>query len=365
MGFYLRKSVKVGPLRFNLSKSGVGVSAGIKGLRIGTGPRGNYIHMGRGGLYYRKTIPNGAPSRPRSNSSPASEAINPPLIDDTHEPLKEIESGSISDMVDSSSKELVDELNSKRKKIRLWPIGAVLGLLCVFFLSNNQFNNWVVYGTAISFSVLTLFLAYRDVLTKSAVILYNVEDEFEQLYQKMHDAFNRMKDCRKVWHLEASGKVKDKKYHAGADNIVKRSPISLTLKNPPFVKTNIATPCIPVGKQTMYFFPDKVLVYEKNGVGAVSYENLEVLIGQSQFIEDERVPKDARVVGQTWKYVNKRGGPDKRFKDNRQIPIALYDDVHFHSNTGLNERIQLSRANVSSSFANAILEVGQTSKAYS
>ncbi|MFD2423467.1 DUF4236 domain-containing protein [Ralstonia solanacearum] len=49
MGFYVRQSVKVGPLRFNFSKSGVGVSTGVKGIRIGTGPRGNYIHMGRGG----------------------------------------------------------------------------------------------------------------------------------------------------------------------------------------------------------------------------------------------------------------------------------------------------------------------------
>ncbi|QOK83482.1 DUF4236 domain-containing protein [Ralstonia solanacearum] len=48
MGFYVRQSVKVGPLRFNFSKSGVGVSTGVKGIRIGTGPRGNYIHMGRG-----------------------------------------------------------------------------------------------------------------------------------------------------------------------------------------------------------------------------------------------------------------------------------------------------------------------------
>jgi hypothetical protein len=59
MGFYLRKSIKVGPIRFNLSKSGVGVSAGVTGFRIGTGPRGNYVHMGRGGIYYRKTLPSG------------------------------------------------------------------------------------------------------------------------------------------------------------------------------------------------------------------------------------------------------------------------------------------------------------------
>lgn len=48
MGFYIRKSVSVGPFRFNHSKSGVGVSAGIAGLRLGSGPRGNYVHRGSG-----------------------------------------------------------------------------------------------------------------------------------------------------------------------------------------------------------------------------------------------------------------------------------------------------------------------------
>jgi hypothetical protein len=39
VGFYVRKSVKAGPFRFNLSKSGIGVSAGVPGFRVGTGPR--------------------------------------------------------------------------------------------------------------------------------------------------------------------------------------------------------------------------------------------------------------------------------------------------------------------------------------
>ena len=56
MGFYVKKSIRVGPMRFNLSKSGVGASIGIKGLRIGTGPRGNYIHIGAGGVYYRASL---------------------------------------------------------------------------------------------------------------------------------------------------------------------------------------------------------------------------------------------------------------------------------------------------------------------
>ena len=56
MGFYFRKSVNFGPFRLNFSKSGIGVSTGVKGFRVGTGPNGNYVHMGRNGIYYKKTF---------------------------------------------------------------------------------------------------------------------------------------------------------------------------------------------------------------------------------------------------------------------------------------------------------------------
>ena len=56
MGWYLRKSLKIGPVRFNLSKSGIGTSIGVKGLRLGTGPKGPYVHGGRGGLYFREHL---------------------------------------------------------------------------------------------------------------------------------------------------------------------------------------------------------------------------------------------------------------------------------------------------------------------
>lgn len=54
MAFYLRKSYSFGPLRLNLSKSGLGVSGGVTGARVGIGPKGTYFHGGRHGIYYRK-----------------------------------------------------------------------------------------------------------------------------------------------------------------------------------------------------------------------------------------------------------------------------------------------------------------------
>jgi len=52
MPFFLRKSMNVGPVRLNLSKSGIGTSFGSTGFRIGVRPDGrSYIHAGRHGVY--------------------------------------------------------------------------------------------------------------------------------------------------------------------------------------------------------------------------------------------------------------------------------------------------------------------------
>ncbi len=56
MGFGFRKSKKIGGVRLNLSKSGLGISYGIKGFRISHNSRGTYLNAGRGGIYYRKKL---------------------------------------------------------------------------------------------------------------------------------------------------------------------------------------------------------------------------------------------------------------------------------------------------------------------
>lgn len=108
MGIYLRKSIAVGPFRFNLSKSGLGVSAGIKGLRIGTGPRGNYVRIGTKNIYYRSTIASSPSESDPIKDKSQQVTSNPHAL--THEPLKEIDSAHVTQIVDSSSSELLNEL---------------------------------------------------------------------------------------------------------------------------------------------------------------------------------------------------------------------------------------------------------------
>ena len=68
MGFYVRKAAKVGPFRLNLSKSGLGVSAGVRGFRVSGGRRGALVHMGRHGIYYRKSLSKSSRSGKRGHT---------------------------------------------------------------------------------------------------------------------------------------------------------------------------------------------------------------------------------------------------------------------------------------------------------
>ncbi|MBU4468822.1 MAG: DUF4236 domain-containing protein [Candidatus Omnitrophica bacterium] len=354
MGFYLRKSLNVGPLRFNLSKSGIGVSTGIKGFRIGAGPRGNYIRMGGGCIYYRKTwsSESGESQQIRYETRiPKEEVVK-------KDELNEIESGSVFNMVDSSSAELLKEFNSKLQKVSIGPI-TFIGAIVLFISSTNFFKpgqlpSWVPIITLIFGAVAIVLAFYYDEMSKSIVLFYEGDDGVNKAYQTFHDAFDKLMQCAKVFHIEARGDARDWKRNAGASYLVRRKIIFLNKGNPPYVKTNISIPIIPVGRQILYFFPDRLLVVEKGAVGAVDYKLLKIDIRPTRFIEDETVPIDAKIVDHTWRFVNKNGEPDRRFNNNRELPILLYEEVHFTSESELNEVMQLSRLDVTQEFKEAI-----------
>ena len=125
MPFYIRKAISFGPIRFNLSKSGVGVSAGVKGLRVGSGPAGNYVHAGRHGLYYKKFFSSGKGSSGKSfNGSNNIFNGNTSSSGDTI-----IDSGSVLEMVDSKSSQLIDEINEKNKLFSFLPLSILIAVL--------------------------------------------------------------------------------------------------------------------------------------------------------------------------------------------------------------------------------------------
>ena len=80
MSWRFRKSINLGGVKVNLSKSGVGMSVGGKGFRAGIGPKGPYQSMGipGTGLYsvnYASSGSKNAPARTPAGSVPVSSSV--------------------------------------------------------------------------------------------------------------------------------------------------------------------------------------------------------------------------------------------------------------------------------------------------
>jgi hypothetical protein len=348
MGWYLRKSVSVGPFRFNLSEAGVGMSVGVRGLRVGSGPRGNYVHLGRAGVYYRQTLP--SPDTALRHP-PSAAAVIPST---THAPLEDIESSSAVQIVDSSSEHILAEIREKRRLVSLTPVAIVvcLGLWSLLVSTSPSFSLLSV-STVLAVSAI-LAARYRDRVRKTVVILYDFDPSVEEAFRRFTEWAQAVASSRRAWHVAASGQVYDRKYHAGASELVRRNPTTLRSSSPPHIETNVPVLSLGAGRQTLYFLPDRLLVYDATGVGAVTYRTLEISVTRQRFIEDGGAPSDATVVDHTWRYVNRKGGPDRRFSNNPQLPICLYDELNLRTSSGLNETFHVSKSGVCHGFASAV-----------
>jgi hypothetical protein len=102
----------------------------------------------------------------------------------------------------------------------------------------------------------------------------------------------------------------------------------------------------------LFFLPDVILYWQDGRYGAITYHEFQVEQGFTRFIEEQDVPADSVILDRTWRYVNKNGGPDRRFNNNRQIPVLQYGVLIFASLKGLNIHLNTSNAQQSLAFAN-------------
>ena len=62
------------------------------------------------------------------------------------------------------------------------------------------------------------------------------------------------------------------------------------------------------------------------------------------------MPSDSVQVDTTWQYVNVKGGPDRRYKNNRKLPVMEYAELTVRGN-GLQHVFLLSNVQAAMTFA--------------
>jgi hypothetical protein len=220
---------------------------------------------------------------------------------------------------------------------------------------------WVAIAMGLGLLVASLFVYRWDLRRKLVILHYELEGEFGHIYRELYESGSRLAGASRTWHISASAKVLDKKYHAGASASVRRKPSTVSTEQPPFMACNINPIAIAFSNTKFYFFPDRLLIYGKGGaVGAVAYSNLHAEPSVTRFVEDGAIPRDAKVVDRTWRFVNKKGGPDRRFKSNRELPICAYGELALTSESGVSELLMTSQQGLEVQFATALRQMSRT-----
>ena len=359
MGFRFRRTIRIVPgVRLNVSRSGTSISLGGRGYRYTIGPKGTRETVGLpgSGLSWTSYRPYTTGRQPQSapHSTPDS-AITPSSIDPD---AIVFESAAIEQLVSGSTSELAPILDAVRKRWRFHPIVLVLALSAVALAVASNSPPAII--GAIAFTVIAWpVAAILDRRRLTITLDYDLQDNQLRRFNELAQQFQGLTKCRKVWRIPLQHRETDWKRNAGASHTVQRRETAPRTALPHLIKSNLKFPSIPLGKKTIYFTPDAILVVARRSVAALDYDDFEIDVRRTQFIESARPPRDATVVGTTWQYVNKGGGPDRRFSNNRKLPVCLYGEMDMKSSSGFNERIQCSYAEAVLQFASSIVGMRQ------
>jgi Protein of unknown function (DUF4236) len=368
MALHFRRSVKAGPFRFNFSKSGIGLSVGVRGFRFGTGPQGHFIHAGVGGIYYRKTFSTKDGGKPNSQTFTPTRQLgqNSQVYYQGQDGIRflRIESGDLDGMTDSQVDAIISDISEKMGKNRKsWTFGLAVGLIAAAAFSIEHSAAFV----GVPLTVIAILVGnWLDSFQRVTVLMYNLDPVFLTKFQNTQNVFLKMSRCECSWHIPDAGRIetlKQWKRNAGASTVVHKNSIHLVTGLPETVRCNIDVPIIPLGRKKLYFFPDFLLVTDRGKVAGVSYSELQIKVQTSNFVEEGRIPTDSRVVGRRWKHPNKGGGPDRRYNDNCELPVCEYEDILFRSESGLLELIELSKPGYGAHFKQCLQRMAKNEAA--
>ncbi len=227
------------------------------------GPRRASVYVERDGAQYRAATPIGA-HRHEQHRPPEADA-----------------------MLDSTPDALLRALNRAytRRPMLAIVLGGIFGLALVEgLLLGASVAATLIFGSLALVTVAVV--GRREVEHYSEAVEYVLDDHVAQAYRRLVSAFDRVRSGGPVWHMG--------RRRAGSRGSARRRLVVPTLGLPPRVRSNIRVPALPAGRQTLYFFPDRVLVYDAQMMWGIAYRDLKVRAGDIRDVAESSANGEAR-----------------------------------------------------------------------
>lgn len=167
--------------------------------------------------------------------------------------------------------------------------------------------------------------------------LYSVlSTEIPESYMNAMTAYDALASCKSKWEIVSSKANTEAKSYAST--VVDKKNVYGFYKNTfNFLKPgkDVGAPFIEFkqGGIRFYIYPEFVIAARsETNFDVIKMSDFNVSFSKSNFVETSSysIPKDARLVRYTYKYVNKNGERDCRYSDNPRYGVYEYGNITFN-----------------------------------
>jgi hypothetical protein len=365
MGLKFRRRQKLFPgVYLNFSSKGISTTIGVKGFNVNLGIKGAYLSTGipGTGLYDRKKI-SGWGNRPTFPNENYTTPETPTLPHDPYYFLPKrlegeiksndansVTSQGLAEMKETllaayqEKNEIQQEIQKVEKEVKSAVTIKLLSQIFLIGLFTQKFKE------RLSEKKNYLEELKQQLLECKVIIDIDIDENLKSKYENLKTSFSNLASCSKIWDKTSS--VRNNDNRSAANNSITRTPSYLAIQKIDFI--NASFDALLFKNQNgsdIYIYPAFAAIFDnKNNFGLVDLTELKLSFKRTSFLEEEQIPSDTNVIGETWAKVNKNGTPDRRFKDNYKIPIVDYGEIEIKSNTGINEVFMFSNPTKANNF---------------
>lgn len=375
MGWRFRKSFSPLPgIRLTLSPSGISTSVGVGPLRLTAGPRGVAFNANipATGVSFRQSLSGGeAPATPslREPLTPLATTPTPTPTPSSHAAqladIKSAGSGALTTAGLGEFKRLLEQAHREYRETSR-ELASARAQEQTNVDKYNQWNSGWLLRRVFKSKFRQLAAAAEEATARREELqeqesLSRLSTQIElpqgvsQAFHRMRDEFSLLAKSARIWDTVGQRNTSRVTERTAATRVVSRESVSFRLGKCEVIESEWNVPHMAnANGGDIFLYPGFVLYFVSTETFALlEYKEVDLGSSSTRFFEEEAMPHDSKVVGQTWSKTNKDGTPDRRFKDNYQIPVAEYGKVVLSSSTGLNEEYMISNAEQTKAFANS------------
>lgn len=224
------------------------------------------------------------------------------------------------------------------------------------FFANLRLDYYLFFfGLLVSYTIIFPIARYADRRRIISNIILESEDEEHTKFLEFCNIINKRLSTTKKCLLVESSESAYYKYSAGASELLDTTEFRQRINSTYRISSKTTHYSFETDAVQITLLGSMVLIFHwrSRKFSVRQSINFYGSLERFHFIWDEQIPVDSQILQYQWKYTNKNGRPDQRFKDNYQIPTLLFWSFEIETNKEILQ-ILLSDSSMGEDIAKAI-----------